>query len=366
MGYHVHCGDAVEWGRQYDGPRFHGLLCDPPYHLGSGGFMNEAWDKGDLAFDPETWSTFRGLLLPGAMILVFAGSYNSHRVATAIEQAGFTVYPQLVWVYAQGMGLGRRYEDIKTHRHGKQALKPAHEPIICAQNPPDGGTLASTMYAYGTGGLNIDGSVIGSEMRVNRPAGNKPGGNAYMMSRHGMPQDAEPQPAVGRYPSNVLFTEPAVDLVASLADRDIKNYYEILPWWGVTSMNLSIASSVFYSPKVGRAERDAGLSDMEETNVGVYMARRHGSMEGPIPVGKNSHPTVKPRALTSWLANLIIPPPSVGERRLFNPFSGSGSELIGAIQAGWDTVQGVELNDHYVNITVGRALGLASAIVERN
>ena len=68
----------------------------------------------------------------------------------------------------------------------------------------------------------------------------------------------------------------------------------------------------------------------------------------------NHHPTVKPIALTEYLARLILPAAVVGDRRILVPFAGSGSECIGALLAGWETIIGVEREDEYVRIARAR------------
>jgi site-specific DNA-methyltransferase (adenine-specific) len=90
--------DVLAWAAHYDGPLFHALLCDPPYHFtsiakrfgkpgaspakhgsdgafarASAGFMGQTWDGGDIAFRPETWAAFMPLLHPGAFGMASAG-----------------------------------------------------------------------------------------------------------------------------------------------------------------------------------------------------------------------------------------------------------------------------------------------------
>ena len=65
---------------------------------------------------------------------------------------------------------------------------------------------------------------------------------------------------------------------------------------------------------------------------------------------------MKPLDLCRDLANLILPPPRETPRRLLIPFSGSGSEIIGALMAGWDEVVGIEREDRYVQIAERRII----------
>lgn len=124
MSYDITQGDIIAWVEQYDGPLFHALLCDPPYHLtsitkrfgksgapaqfgrdgafarASRGFMGKDWDGGDIAFRPETWATLGRVLHPGAFGMAFASTRGFHRMAVAIEDAGFIIHPMIMaWAF---------------------------------------------------------------------------------------------------------------------------------------------------------------------------------------------------------------------------------------------------------------------------
>ena len=118
------------------------------------------------------------------------------------------------------------------------------------------------------------------------------------------------------------------------------------------------ASRYFYCAKASKSERNAGLEgfeDAERTDYGGFHSEKglieNGrNPENRVPM-KNGHPTVKPLSLTKYLATLIKPPTG---GRLLVPFSGSGSEMIGALQAGWEYVEGVELTEEYIPIAEAR------------
>ena len=122
------------------------------------------------------------------------------------------------------------------------------------------------------------------------------------------------------------------------------------------------SSRFFYAAKASKSERNAGLEGLpEDIGVGNYMSEakwindpRHkdgGYEASPSKPQANHHPTVKPLSLTKYLATLIKPPTG---GRLLVPFSGSGSEMIGALQAGWEYVEGVELTEEYIPIAEAR------------
>ena len=120
---------------------------------------------------------------------------------------------------------------------------------------------------------------------------------------------------------------------------------------------LDEADPVLYQAKATRKERDAGLGDFAETEGGIKNASGRGYSErdpyAKIKV-RNPHPTVKPIDLTRWLATLLLPPTEYAPRRILIPFSGSGSEMIGAHLAGWEQIVGIEMAQEYCEIAEAR------------
>lgn len=226
------------------------IICDPPYGLTNNknskkGFMNKSWDASKIETNVEAWRKCYEVLKPGAYLLAFGGTRTFHRIACAIEDAGFEIRDTLMWLYGSGfpkshnVGLaldrksGIESEVVGVVNKGssplpnthidkwcdnqkdgkyqiKQAsndfsgygttLKPAYEPIIMARKPLEGSTV-DNMLKYGVGGINIDECRVGDEKisTHNAPKGTFAGGepnrgsdtNSY--SRHR-----------GRFPSNVI------------------------------------------------------------------------------------------------------------------------------------------------------------------
>lgn len=77
----------------------HAIICDPPYELG---FMGKSWDKSGIANDVKMWAECLRVLKPGAHLLSFGGSRTYHRMACAIEDAGFEIRDQIMWIYGSG------------------------------------------------------------------------------------------------------------------------------------------------------------------------------------------------------------------------------------------------------------------------
>lgn len=192
--YRVLRGDVLAFCRHYRGDKFHALLCDPPYHLtsivkrfgkngskpakhgkdgafsrASKGFMGKQWDGGDIAFRSETWSALGKLLHPGAFGMAFASSRGFHRMAVAIEDAGFVIHPMIGWVYGSGFPKATRIRDnaeFDGHRYGLQALKPALEPIIVFQRPYEGRPV-DNIAKTGAGALSVDAARIETNSGAN-------------------------------------------------------------------------------------------------------------------------------------------------------------------------------------------------------
>lgn len=289
------------------------------------------------------------------------------------------------------------------------ALKPAWEPIILARKPL-AGTMAQNVAAYGVGGLAVGACRIGDEPRFNPPAGNKPGGSSYNLSAVGMPQDAEGREAVGRWPANlVLDEEAATQLDASVpAGRSVPYRANeatgaVLPMTARSAGGYSDSggpSRFFYCAKVSTKERELGCESLPMKSAGemtervdeVYRVWAGAELLGEVaneaeaiecckllaeegtsakftierPQGldnpragagrtggaRNHHPTLKPLSLARWLAALIKPP--TDNATLLIPYSGAGSEVIGALQAGWPSVFGIEGEADYIAIAHAR------------
>lgn len=135
MNYDLTHGDLLTWAAEYSGPKFHALLCDPPYHLteitkrfgradaapaqygkdgafarASKGFMGKQWDGGRIAFEPETWVALAQHLHPGAYGMAFASTRGYHRMACAIEDAGLIIHTMLGWSFGSGFPKATRID----------------------------------------------------------------------------------------------------------------------------------------------------------------------------------------------------------------------------------------------------------------
>lgn len=396
MTYRVHTGDVSAILPTLDAESFDAVLCDPPYGLS---FMGKAWDHGVPSAD--VWAAVSRTLKPGAHLIAFGGTRTFHRLTCAIEDAGFEIRDCLCWLQGQGfpksldiskaidkaagaertlrvnerwaerypngpggnLSGGDRAATVRQLKHIDggplltsdpvsedairwqgygTALKPAWEPAILAMKPT-AGTFAENALAHGVAGLNVDGCRL-APGRTTHADGNRvtsvAASGMFPKKPHG------PTPPPGRWPSNVALDEEAAAMLpttggggkpktryrAPSAVQYTQAYRPEYEPYPDALAGGGPASRFFYVAKAGTAERSAGL-----------------------PGGKRSHhPTVKPIALAEWLAKLLLPPKRDTPRRLLVPFSGSGSEMIGALRAGWDEVVGIEREPEYVEIAEAR------------
>jgi site-specific DNA-methyltransferase (adenine-specific) len=272
------------------------IVCDPPYGLS---FMGKGWDHGVPGVD--FWVEALRVLKPGGHLIAFGGTRTYHRLAVAIEDAGFEVRDCLMWLYGSGFP---KSHNLRGEWQGwGTALKPAYEPVILARKPLRG-TVADNMAQWGTGGLNIDATRVGDEG--------------------------------GRWPANVILDEEAA------AALDAQS-------------GIGGASRFFYTAKASRSEREAGLDGVEVKQAGsVRGHNKHkprlagdGRVNPQItePQRANHHPTVKPIALMRYMIRLVVPRGAV----VLDPFMGSGSTGCAAMVEGMQFI-GIDIIPEYVEI----------------
>jgi site-specific DNA-methyltransferase (adenine-specific) len=193
----VHHGDCREVLAELPDACIDAVVTDPPYELA---FMGKAWDRGGIAYDPEVWAQVLRVLKPGGHLLSFGGTRTYHRMACAVEDAGFEIRDSIVWLHGQG------FPKSKNVGNGwGTTLKPSMEPIVLARKPFKG-TVANNVLTHGTGALNIDGCRIeGAPPKVTgRGWDGSPGYRGE--SGASIKVLAWEQPA-GRWPPNVALDE---------------------------------------------------------------------------------------------------------------------------------------------------------------
>jgi site-specific DNA-methyltransferase (adenine-specific) len=360
--------DCIEAMKEMADNSVDAIVTDPPYELG---FMGKSWDSTGIAFNVEVWKEALRVLKPGAHLIAFSGSRTYHRMAVAIEDAGFEIRDQIMWVYGsgfpksmniakaldktsgfQGEVIGTEKVDIgmqggsmhsgrstnviereitKLSDQAQQwegwgtALKPAHEPMVLARKPLEG-TVVNNVLTYGVGGLNIDGSRIeGKVSSVPMAEWTYSGTTGASNQRNG--EMSEPHSA-GRFPANFIHDGLETE-------------------W----------AKFFYCAKTSKADRNEGL-DGFPTKQKIFNGQNdtssdyvEGSVENKFTTqpSANHHPTVKPTELMRYLCKLITPPNGV----ILDPFMGSGSTGKGAVLEGFEFI-GIDQSSEYCDIARAR------------
>jgi len=383
--FHADCRDAL---RQLPDNSIDSCVTDPPYALvsivkrfgspnaepakgneaymrASAGFMGKSWDTGECAMDPTFWVEVLRVLKPGAHVVAFGASRGYHRMACAIEDAGFEIRDSLMWVYGTGFpkshnvalsidkaagavghlaksfnmkGGGDRTDEFTDNgrdfsiRHEPAtdaarewggwgtALKPAFEPIVLARKPLSEGTVAANVLRWGTGALNIDGCRVeanGEDQRRSSSGGdNGLSGTSTFKIRA---RTIDEQKVQGRWPANVVH-DGSDEVVGAFphtngSKRGVKDPNGSMGYHGGASGLPGVvggyddaggsAARFFYSAKASKADRNG-----------------------------SKHPTVKPISLMEWLCTLITPPGGT----VLDPFAGSGTTGIAAQNKGFQVV----------------------------
>lgn len=374
------------------------IVTDPPYELG---FMGKAWDSKGVAFDPATWAEAYRVLKPGGHLLAFGGSRTFHRIAVAIEDAGFEIRDTIMWLYGSGFpksldiskaidkAAGAEREVLSTVDHrsafncsgthqafagtthsasmditapateaAKQwegwgtALKPAVEPIIMARKPLSG-TVAQNVLQWGVGGLNIDGCRVGTNVMVNAPASSL--GNGITLDGGQAQIGCESTVSVGRWPANVILDEEAATMLdeqSGVLKSGAFTSRKTHGMWSKADADMKVsgcqggdsggASRFFYVAKAPQSERWFYC----KTCGKAYPASERQSHEGHEI---NQHPTQKPVELMRYLVRLVTPKGGV----CLDPFAGSGTTGAACAIEGVRFV-GCEMEPDYCVIATAR------------
>ena len=391
-------GDCIEQMQKLidEGVQVESVVTDPPYELG---FMGKSWDASGIAFDKKTWELAFQLLKPGGYLLAFSASRNYHRMAVAVEDAGFEIRDQIMWIYGSGfpkslnigMGVdkkqgnervtvGERTRNVKpfdddngwnsnnttgNHIYTKgnsewegwgTALKPAHEPIVMARKPLEG-TVVDNVLEHGVGGINIDECRVGKEILEEQIAGRSNKIGTFERKNMITPKRE------GRFPANVMHD--GSDVVNDIFPNSKGSSGNGNAKVGETSKGAiplrrgeaplyndeGSASRYFYCPKTAKSERNQGLIEFDDKQYSHDGRKK--SIENPYQrnksISKNSHPTVKPVELMKYLCRLVTPKGGT----VLDPFMGSGSTGMAAKDEGFDFI-GIEREKEYFEISEQR------------
>jgi site-specific DNA-methyltransferase (adenine-specific) len=387
---HIYEGDCLELMKMLPDKYFDLLITDPPYELN---FMGKGWDKTGIANDVNMWKEALRVLKPGGYLLSFGGTRTYHRMTCGIEDAGFEIRDCIMWIYGSGfpksLNIGKQIDKIQGNErevvgkyqhpdgnkrncklgqnencYGKYgaidfehsidkgtsewegwgtALKPAVEPIVVARKPLSEKNVALNVLKWGTGGINIDESRVGTDGgSINEGEPNYKN-NVYGEGLGGLKTTSN---NIGRFPANVIFDEEAGQMLDE--QSGVSNSKQSLMGMGLDTDDTiygkgnpdfkSIrghndkggASRFFYCAKASKSERNFGL-------------------DGSIPIKKNNHPTVKPISLIEYLIKLVSREGSI----ILDPFLGSGTTAVACLKLNRKFI-GIEKEPDYVKIAEER------------
>lgn len=310
-------GDCIEQmaAMAASGRRFSSIVTDPPYGLS---FMGKHWDAADnIAFRTDTWRLALDVLEPGGMLEAFGGARTQHRMACAIEDAGFEIRDVCMWIYGSGMPKSRAL------------LKPAYEPIILARKP---GPLRM---------LDIDGCRVATD--VARPSRERyrdasldETRNCYGTGINGSRAVADTMQ--GRFPANILH-DGSDEVLEAFAQQGRRAGVHGAGAARDCVRGGEYDATSFHLGKPRRMHRiEDGGADQSSPARFFYQAKasKHDRCD-------SRHPTVKPISLMRWLTRLITPQGGT----ILDPFAGSGTTLAAAHMEGFHAV-GIEREAEYI------------------
>ena len=394
----IHLGDCRAVLATLDDASIDAIVCDPPYELG---FMGKAWDNSGIAYDVTVWQQCLRVLKPGGHLIAFGGSRTYHRLAVAIEDAGFEIRDQIQWIYGNGFPKSLDVSKAMDKHGGARAdFAQFRDAVIEA--------------------LKRNGQKRGQLQDV---LGN------YMISHY---LTAGSQPAVPNYRDycvirdfckmgdewDSLFSPPAEREVVTEKRTDMFGEYEVTVKYdgemgGLDGVRLGQSKATITAPATDLAEQwqgwgtalkpahepavlarkplcgtvadnvtawGVGALNIDGTRMGddagrwptnvifdeeaalllgepsrffytakASKAEREAGLDAPIGERANFHPTVKPLSLMRYLVRLVTPKGG----KVLDPFMGSGSTGCAAVLEGCDFV-GIDITPEYVAIAQKR------------
>jgi len=383
--YKIYNGSMLDMLEVIEQNSIDSIVCDPPYELG---FMGKKWDSFGIAFQPKTWEKCLKVLKPGGYLLAFGGSRTFHRIAVAIEDAGFEIRDTIMWLYGSGFpksmnigfavdkkngidnrtgiikkdgGVGggvrtfsddnyewkKEYEERMATNEWQgwgTALKPAYEPIIVARKPFKT-TVVENIMKYGVGGINIDECRIPTDefkekkFKIKDFSNHKGSMMSFTTKKEKQNKTIEVNANnLGRFPANVIH-DGSEEVISGFPDTnptkshdgdglslDTKNM-----GWGFKRMPSAIednggsASRYFYCAKASKKDRDEGLDMFEEKMVTDSCIRSNKETAREFGANSALRKNIHPTVKPTELMQYLVRLVSPKGATILDPFMGSGS-----------------------------------------
>lgn len=307
------------------------IVTDPPYEIG---YSGHGWDSTGIAYSVELWAEALRVLKPGGHLLSFGATRTWHRMAVAVEDAGFEIRDNIAWLYASGMP---KSQDISKAIDKRKGTFEQREVVRVIKGDTHAGAFATSKT--GNAEARIDRVITrGASPEAQRFEGwgtaLRPSFEPIVLARKSLPSKttiAENVLNLGTGAININDTRLAYDK----KDYPLAKSYNPEGRW-TPNVTMDEVTADGLDEKIARASRY------------FYVAKPSGS-ERPVADGK-AHPTVKPLALMQRLIRLVTPPGGV----VLDIFAGSGSTLEAAALEGFDSI-GFELTEEYVPLIKVRA-----------
>jgi DNA modification methylase len=406
-------GNSLEELKKLEDNSVDSIVTDPPYELG---FMGKKWDNTGIAYNVDLWAECLRVLKPGGHLLAFSGTRTYHRMAVAIEDAGFEVRDMIEWVYGSGfpksLSVGKAVDKLQGNERSSEvvkgkiftgsnnningeageyeitkgtspyegwgtALKPSHEPICMARKPLAEKTVAQNVLKYGTGGINID------ESRVKANKDDKFGGGGLNSPKNGFMGNTDntykkgtgfrDDTLQGRFPANLIHDNS--DEVIECFPETKTNAGGISTMGGMfgngakTKTICSLGDSgsasrffksIIYNPKASKAERNKGCEglDIKQNlqgldNRGRTLEREDGSKTLVDRFSKTPATNNHPTVKPIALMEYLIKMVTPKGGIVLDPFMGSGSTGVAAKKNGYDFI-GIDMTQEYIEIAKAR------------
>ena len=407
-------GNCKELIKDLEDNSIDSIVTDPPYELG---LMGKKWDNSGIAYDVELWTECLRVLKHGGHLLAFSGSRTYHRMAVAIEDAGFEIRDQIMWVYGSGFpkshnigkaidkmqGVERELYDnpkIKQQTGHKNsvamgdkgavkyitpyaitddakqwdgwgtALKPAHEPICVARKPLIG-TVAENVLNYGTGGINIDGCRVGQREK-NESGWSQTDSKASenrAMSGANYERAPKNEIGVGRWPANLIHDGSAEVLAGfpfSKSGAMSGEYNNTIMAQSngnrdgkaiklTQQASEGSASRFFYCAKASKKDRDEGCEEIDAKLTGTYAQDEwsKNNMGNTPDAIRMPRHNHHPTVKPTDLMRYLCRLVTPPNGLILDPFTGSGSTGKAAILEGFRFV-GFDMQSEYIDIASAR------------
>ena len=383
-------GDCIDVMRCWADESVDAIVTDPPYGLG---FMGSKWDH--MPPGVEWAEECLRVLKPGGHLLAFGGSRTWHRLAVAVEDAGFEMRDSIAWLYGSGFpksldvskAIDKRRDWSLVERLSGEIKRARSESGLSLAEVGQA-TLAATDGTYGKWyhrgghmffetGRSLPSRPEWDQLRhvlpiapefaevydeaeraVIRERTMTQGGGTSLQMRMGEVREvraditAPATPDAERWQGWGSAMKPGFEPVVVARKPLIGTIAQNVLTYGTGALNIDACriSASGQSPDAGRWPANVVLDESqaevldEQSGASRFFPTFRYQAKAPRSerpkVNGVAHPTVKPVALMRWLVRLVTPPDGV----VLDPFAGSGATLEAALLEGFQCV-GIELAD---------------------